>query len=1038
MNKTFRFSIVMICLLLIIAVGYYTSQLTASDRKGPIAAQGILDLTKASRALDNIVALDGQWEYYPNQMLLPADFQLNANGTSAPEYALVPHRWDKQQDFSSARSAKGYATFRLHIRLAPSDGETPTLYGIKVNNIKSSHSLYINGSKIGGSGQPGTSLAATTTFNAPYVRYFSTVGDTAEIVIQVANYEYFVGGITHSILMGSQESIQTLRERSLLRDTAISAGLLLLGIYLLALHPLRRKELPWLYLGLFGLACCLFSLTQGEKLLTLLMPSLPYPVFLRVQYLSGIFGEFFLLRYTQITVTHRLHKGFAYFTNMIFVGIVLRLIYISVTPMTLFSAIESFSIGLTSLTLLFIVGVMLVGAIKREEGAVYMMIGAMSILVLAILYRLQVLGNTHVSLLLPIPVATALYSQVLLLSSRLTETFESVEKLSGQLLAADQQKDEFLANTSHEMRTPLHGIINLSQSLLDGAAGPMNAEQRSNTSLIVATGQRLARLINDILDMSRIRHGELILRPRPLALAPIVQHVFHVHQSLAANKPIQLLQDIPGDLPLLQVDEDRLVQILSNLVGNALKFTAAGVIRISAEHRDESIYVSVFDTGIGIAAERQAAIFAPYEQLSPGEYSGIGLGLSITRKLLELHGGTITVESQLGAGSTFTFSLPVADAQLSSSLQAAENRIPAASPIESASETALWGSEWPLTADSSTASILVVDDDPTNRKVLENLLSIDRMSVTSVENGELALRQLANKEGHYDLVILDLMMPGLSGLDVCKNIRERWSLSELPVLLLTARSRPEDMLAGFEAGANDFLGKPVDARELRTRIRTLLAMKKSASETVASELALLQAQIKPHFLFNTLNTILAVSDTDLHKTQRLLTRLSYYLRSSFDFHNREQTVTLEQELELVQAYLFIEQARFGDRLQFHLECDKQAVQQHIPTMTIQPIVENAVRHGIMKHEDGGLLTIRIALEENYIHVIVEDNGIGLPAACDSFADFINQRTSSPEQRQGIGLTNIHRRLVHKYGEGLHMFSRPGIGTKVSFRIITNA
>lgn len=195
------------------------------------------------------------------------------------------------------------------------------------------------------------------------------------------------------------------------------------------------------------------------------------------------------------------------------------------------------------------------------------------------------------------------------------------------------------------------------------------------------------------------------------------------------------------------------------------------------------------------------------------------------------------------------------------------------------------------------------------------------------------------------------MMPHMSGYELTQKVRARYSLYELPVLLLTARSQPEDIYTGFYSGANDYVTKPVDAVELKYRIRALTAMKISFNERVRIEAAYLQAQIQPHFLFNTLNSIAALSDMDTKKMQELITAFTSFLRISFDFLNIGELVNLSHELELVESYLYIEQTRFAERISVVWEVDPD-INILLPPLSIQPLVENAIKHGLLKRQQG--------------------------------------------------------------------------------------
>ncbi|MNI19530.1 Sensor histidine kinase YpdA [compost metagenome] len=321
---------------------------------------------------------------------------------------------------------------------------------------------------------------------------------------------------------------------------------------------------------------------------------------------------------------------------------------------------------------------------------------------------------------------------------------------------------------------------------------------------------------------------------------------------------------------------------------------------------------------------------------------------------------------------------------------------------------------------------MIVDDDPVNLQVLINLLSMENYKVVAVHQAEDAIEALTN-HAQIDLVITDWMMPGMSGLELCRKLRKQYSLSDLPVLMLTSRSRPEDIQIGFQSGVNDFLSKPVHAGELRARVRTLIELRNSVQAAIRTEMAFLQAQIKPHFLFNALNTMIALLPIDPDKTTQLLNQLSRYLRGSFDFHNRDHLAPLHRELDLVNAYLYLEQARFEERLNIEIEVDAD-LGTLIPPLSIQPIVENAVRHGIMKKEEGGTIRLEIKETKTILSIVVSDNGVGMTAG--QLGEILSDDVASGS----VGLKNIHKRLLTLFGIGLQIESKLEVGTEVSFEV----
>ena len=612
-------------------------------------------------------------------------------------------------------------------------------------------------------------------------------------------------------------------------------------------------------------------------------------------------------------------------------------------------------------------------------------------------------------------------------------------KLNRQLQEADKRKDQFLANTSHELRTPLHGLINIAESVLTQERERLHEKSRKDMELLITISRRMSAMLTDLLDAVRLREHRIKLRRKPLYIQAVAPGVVHMLGYLHEHKPIRMTVDIETSIPAVMADEERLVQILYNLLHNAIKFTERGTIAVSAEQRSGYVWIHVSDTGIGIDAQTLPKITLPYEQGESGvsDGGGIGLGLSICRQLIELHEGALKIQSQPGVGSVFSFSLPIADEEAQSPIQTPLYKAPDAAQAEIAAAVNT-AAERPdersaiaekNVNDPSAAAIriLAVDDDPVNLNVLQSILSTEAYELTTADSADKALQWL--RTGQWDLLIVDVMMPGMSGYELTRKVREQFSLSELPVLLLTARTQPDDIYAGFRSGANDYVAKPVDSLELKYRIRALTGLKQSVNELLRMEAAYLQAQIQPHFIFNTLNSIMALSLMDIEKMRKLGEAFATYLRISFDFLNTKQLVELSHELELVQAYLYVEQERFGNRLAIKWEIESHDLR--IPPLTIQPLVENAVKHGLVSRLKGGTVLIRAVRSGEEVVVEVRDDGKGMDD--ETVKRLFNEPNRRPGQ-SGIGLYNTNRRLNQLYGTGLTVVSKPGEGTSVSFSI----
>lgn len=442
--------------------------------------------------------------------------------------------------------------------------------------------------------------------------------------------------------------------------------------------------------------------------------------------------------------------------------------------------------------------------------------------------------------------------EVVLLSFALGDRINSIkkEKEEAQQLAidnlhkADQLKDEFLANTSHELRTPLNGIIGLAESLIDGVAGALAPPAVKNLFMISSSGRRLANLVNDILDYSKLKHKEIELSKKPVDVSTLSDSVIELSRSLIGGRDIVLQNTVTPGALFVFADENRVQQILLNLVGNALKFTDSGSVVISAGRVGEEVEISVTDTGIGIPAPDLDRVFESFEQVDGSisrRYGGTGIGLSITKNLVELHGGTIRVESDPGKGSVFRFTLPASgnDRPDLTEIRAVSAGGPsgdtgyhekvAGVPVNHGSPENRFYEILAGKNNYDRALVHIVDDDPVNLQVLENHLLVHNYDIVKSMDGIDALDKI-NKGAKPDLVLLDIMMPRMSGYEVLKILRGRYSLFDLPVMMLTAKNRIEDIVTAFVTGANDYLAKPFDKNELLARVKTLVTLKTAVKE----------------------------------------------------------------------------------------------------------------------------------------------------------------------------------------------------------------
>ncbi len=396
------------------------------------------------------------------------------------------------------------------------------------------------------------------------------------------------------------------------------------------------------------------------------------------------------------------------------------------------------------------------------------------------------------------------------------------------LKMADKLKDEFLSRTSHELKTPLNGIIGLVDTIIESSNNKLTKEEMRNLSLVSYNGKLLLYLINDITDYSQLKHSKIILYRKPVDLRQLANVVLLICNPLLSGKKIDLINNVSGELPPVYADENRIQQILYNLVGNSIKFTEKGYIRIDAEQsvtNKSEMKIRVTDSGKGIPEDKFDDVLESFTQIPYHnvEIRGMGLGLNISKILIELHGGKISIaRGDEGRGTCISFTIPIADANTIESFNNEYYKIPNF-PSENTLQKPPYKEK--IRHKNPSGKILIADDDYTNVEVLVSNLNEQHIDMDIVYDGLSALKKIRN-EGDYDIILLDIMMPDMSGFEVCIEVRKDYSLLDLPILLLTVKNQTVDIVNGFINRANDYLSKPFRKEELHARIRILIRMKK--------------------------------------------------------------------------------------------------------------------------------------------------------------------------------------------------------------------
>ncbi len=621
--------------------------------------------------------------------------------------------------------------------------------------------------------------------------------------------------------------------------------------------------------------------------------------------------------------------------------------------------------------------------------------------------------------------------------SQLQTSFVTLENQNQELQQLDKLKDEFLANTSHELRTPLNGMIGISESMIDGATGTLSEIQQQNLSMIASSGRRLNELVDNILDFAQLKNQKLELQLRSVEIKSIAEVVITVSQSLIGTKNLQLINNIPADLPLVLADENRLQQILYNLIGNAIKFTDCGTVEVSAKivgvdgetsvslpesnrppsSPDFLIAITVSDTGIGIPGDRLDRIFEPFEQgdgSTVRQYGGTGLGLTLSKQFVELHGGKIYAKSEVGIGSQFTFTMFFSTEQIYPSapvinshqaipinnLKLENNQIQKhiSSYSKLSAPTSNPADEAAAPLEVEQFKILIVDDDPINLQVLNNHLSLQNYSVIQALNGEQALSILENGQQDFDLIILDIMMPRMSGYEVCAKLREKYPSHELPVVMLTAKNQVSDLIVGFQFGANDYLSKPFSKDELLTRIKSHINLSKTNSA---------YGRFFPDAFLEFLKK---ESIVDIQLGNHVSKKMAVMFSDIRSFTALSETMTPQENFDFVNAYLREVSPKIREHHGFIVKYLGDGMMAVFPNGA-----DDAVQGGIAKLQQvhrynadrthSGYQPIQVGVGVHFGHMMVGIVGEAARMQGDAFSDNVNlaSRLESLTKLYGVSL-----------------------------------
>jgi signal transduction histidine kinase/DNA-binding response OmpR family regulator len=717
---------------------------------------GRLNLERHNFEQEPVIYLDGEWKFYWEQLIPPESIDLVLPDT----LLLFDTNWAHIEQYG----AQGYATYEA-LLLMPD--EHPSL-ALDIPDFYSSYRLYINGELFAENGKVSTQKRS---YEPQWLPQTLTLGrfssDTLHLVLHVANFDHSKGGAYLPIELGDARTLYTQRYIDYGYSFILTGALLMGGMFFLGLYFFGRHETTVMYFSLFCIVYSYRIIGFGSYALHFLIPDAPWIVTLRLEYITLFLSGYIFGMYTLTLYPRETSKPLVYVLSAISL---LFLAEALVLPPSIFTqlVVPYFIIIICYIT--YALYIYILAVINRRPGSLFSLISSFMVF-FVFLYEIFVyLGFLKTFLLLNFVGYLFFF-----FFQSLVHSYRFARNMKFALFKAEESsraKSQFLSTMSHEIRTPLNAVIGLSGLL---AESNLSEKQREFSTTIKKSGENLLSIINNILDYSKIESGRLELENSEYNLREVVELAMDVVIS-TFNKPgVEVMYTFSDDVPhYLMGDSTRLQQVLTNLLTNALKFTEQGevVLRVSTEQKlSDSVLLrfSISDTGIGIPEKKMNRLFKSFSQVDPSstrKFGGTGLGLVISKKLVQAMGGDVRVESEEYKGSTFSFSI-----------------------LNGRSERVM---DWTTPSLLNGKKAFVLDDNLTNLEIIQNQLERAGVEVTTFNQSSRFLFY-SDKLEKFDFGILDLQMPDYDGIEVARKIRQTWSASDLPLVLFSSIHEVEDL-----------------------------------------------------------------------------------------------------------------------------------------------------------------------------------------------------------------------------------------------------